>query len=259
MITVLLKTFGRDVEKLGEAIGSFLGQSYEGAMLHVINTHPDELVLDKKYDNVRVYNRFDIFGNEKEDFESLPEKILYSLKTVETPLWCVLDDDDIMCSWHLKQLIDVWGCLSPVDREREMVRIQGEGIFLMRDGVVTNLLKNYAWTRCAFRGWNQEWVESDVKDLKKKKMDCGMDVRIWRQDWYEVDFGGKCWVPSYIYRREDGIGHISPSGYSPDKKVGYRALNQKAHKHALNEIQVVPAMKADYDSVVLEYMREVAR
>ncbi len=93
-ITVVLTTFGRSQELLEEAVQSFLLQSYPDKKLLIVNIHPTPVIFD--HPEVEIHNI--------EPFEYYGQQAHYALSQIETPLWCILDSDDLMLPWHLEQL-----------------------------------------------------------------------------------------------------------------------------------------------------------
>lgn len=91
-ITVVLTTYGRSQELLEEALQSFLLQSYPDKKLLIVNIHPTPVVFN--HPEVEIHNI--------EPFEYYGQQSHYALSQIDTPLWCILDSDDILLPWHLK-------------------------------------------------------------------------------------------------------------------------------------------------------------
>ena len=93
-ITVVLTTFGRSQVLLEEAVNGFLLQRHPDKKLLIVNIHPTPVVFD--HPDVKIYNikPFDYYG----------QQIHYALTQIRTPLWCVLDSDDLILPWHLSNL-----------------------------------------------------------------------------------------------------------------------------------------------------------
>jgi len=96
-ITVILNTYRRNDVLLSESIFSFLRQNIIGAKLLIINTHPIGLRLNYDYNNIEIINTGD-------PFVVYPRQALWSISIVNTPYFCILDDDDIMLPGYLYSL-----------------------------------------------------------------------------------------------------------------------------------------------------------
>lgn len=93
-ITVVLTTFGRSQELLEEALHGFLLQEYSDKKLLIVNIHPTPVIFE--HPDVEIQNI--------EPFEYYGQQAHYALSQVDTPLWCILDSDDIILPWHLSTL-----------------------------------------------------------------------------------------------------------------------------------------------------------
>jgi len=98
-VTAVMLTYGSRKNTCEETIESFLRQDYQAKTLLIVNTHPDRLFFEAKYDNIGVLNV-------QPDFPTLADASHFALSQVETPLLCIMDDDDIFLPWHISQLVE---------------------------------------------------------------------------------------------------------------------------------------------------------
>ena len=96
-----MDTVGGHQDRIEAAIKSFAGQTYKQAILLIVNTHPDRLVIHNKPSNVIIHNVEDTFTRPLYQH-------MHNLKHVVTDCWTILDDDDWIAPNHLQQLVDLW-------------------------------------------------------------------------------------------------------------------------------------------------------
>jgi len=111
-VTAVMLTYGAHKNETEEAIYSFLRQDYLHKRLLILNTHPDPIIINageyEKLFDVRVLNMRD------EDFQTDIDRggfhaaSYYAISQVETPLLCIMDDDDICLPWHISQLVSLY-------------------------------------------------------------------------------------------------------------------------------------------------------
>ena len=100
-ITVIMETVGGHQDRITKAIESFQAQTYKDAILLVVNTHQERLVINNKPDNILIHNVEDVFTRPVYQH-------IYCMKLVVTDCWTILDDDDWITPNHLEQLVAMW-------------------------------------------------------------------------------------------------------------------------------------------------------
>ena len=97
-ITMVIDTVRYRNNLLEEAVECFLRQTYPNKHLLIHNAHPDPVYFEKYHSNIEIINLRNCWA-------SFAQKIFFSIAQVKTELWCGLDDDDIVPSWHLGTMV----------------------------------------------------------------------------------------------------------------------------------------------------------
>ena len=227
-ITAIMMTWGDHVNLSEESLESFLRQTYPNKYLLIVNTHPDPVVLNEKYDNVDVINC-------DRDFYYLGDKAWFAIENTKTDLWCMMDDDDIYLPWHLEKLMELHSLYPDKDAWCNKQR------FASRDNEIKEKKISGLWTGYVFR---KKIIPPEI--LKKKNFDTHI-MGFYKNKIAEPT--GE--IPSYIYRWACGSRHYSGHGGDP-------VATEKKRKNAANiklDKPWVPHWDRDYVKDAKEFMR----
>jgi len=195
MITVVLTTFGRSQELLEEAVQSFLLQSYPDKKLLIVNIHPTPVIFD--HPEVEIHNI--------EPFEYYGQQAHYALSQIDTPLWSVLDSDDIILLWHLKNLHKNYKAL------RMLGPIQvGHKKMLVSSGNELLEPRNPNWTCYLY-----DALDKDMLATIKVGSQCTyIDQFIYKCDFFKLHGWFDDSLPGYIWR--NGLGWQTTRDLKPN-------------------------------------------
>lgn len=242
-ITLLMNTFGRSEETLAEAIQSFLQQTYPCRLL-IVNTRRSPLELDQSYPTIEILNVEDTF-------EWFPDLQVHSLKQIKTPLWGVLDDDDIILPHHVEDLVCLWKEARRVTRgsplrvgKRQYVAVKGD--------------------KCRFLSGKRRWVNHLFERVPDRILDKYREGYRKKKGANIGGFDGFCLKigrpkpitvdgcdPTYLCRRGFGLLHTSGGG-----KEGYRKileLKEELHKIPWTG-KIKPYWRRDYEKEVRQFL-----
>lgn len=225
-VTCLQLSYGRVLA--AEAIESFLRQTYQEKELFIVNTHPLPLVLDKEYDNIRVFN---VSG-----FSHLSNVVRFAISLVRTPVYCFWHDDDIFLPWHLEQRLSFYNGQSvAVGHRYGLVAVQNRLTSMDSNLFVSQHLfcNNGALPKFNCSCWDAEFLSR------------------WKA--LTIPYGPNT-VPSYIFRWETGENHIGAGANEYEQHAIY--LDNIKSKASLRFNEVSPLWSKDY---VLEAEQFLAR
>ena len=210
-ITVLMRTYGSHTDMIGEAIESFLRQTYDRCKLLIVNTHPDPFKLDKDYDNIEIINIKDEFNDEL----SLN---MHCLNLIETDTWTILDDDDIMMPWSLSTLVYHWNANATIEGPMRVCN-DTYTVWFGDRGKKDNVKQEKwnSWWNALFSTLSTEEIAFVFHQYRNERI-TGSDTWLVSNSYFtKIDFHS---IPLYIWRRHwgnqmhtcfthIGTGHIS--------------------------------------------------
>ncbi len=239
-ITVMMNTYRRSDLYLAEAIESFLRQTYQNAILQITNTHPIPLKLDKRYDNIVIYNIRDVFGQ-------YPRHAVWSVFRVKTPYFTILDDDDLYMPSYLEEFDSV------IDKNpNEYIQIIRNKRILDNNGEISGI-------KC--EGWGGRLLSrfriSDLKEMLIKKpfnSYQGIDNYL---TWHAHKGRQiKTKLPrTYITRRQKNVAHIYKRLDNKLSVVKKRIGVSKKKVYSEKRLgMLTPYWEKDYVKEYLEYV-----
>ena len=184
-ITVVLTAFGRSQALLEEAVNGFLLQEHPDKKLLIVNIHPTPVIFD--HPSVEIYNikPFDYYG----------QQMHYALTKVRTPLWCVLDSDDLILPWHLKNLYTNY-----LEQERYHPFQMGHKRRWFYFNNKLEGLVRHNWTCCIY----DIIFGSKLDGFKDKMNTWEPDSVVYKQDFFKVHGWFEDSIPGNITRK--GMG-----------------------------------------------------
>lgn len=231
-ITVVLTTFGRSQELLEEAVQGFLLQEYLNKKLLIVNIHPTLVIFEHPDIEIHNIKPFDIYG----------EQLYYAFLQIDTPLWTVFDDDDIILPWHLKDLYENY----QEQRAKHPLRISHKQRWFSTKNQIVRLA-GHNWTCCLY------------DKLSKKQLNiikCGskcwdLDSFIFNQQLFEKRVFYKPYLPGVIYRKNVSWSITSNLGLNSTKTCTELVKEMPGYEGVLQ-----PHWRKDYVKEVKDYLRE---
>ena len=224
-ITAIMKVYGDHKVQTEEAIESFIRQRYKNKRLLIINTHKDEVYLNKDHPQIDVVNT-------DEKFESIGMKAMYGIRMVKSPFWCIMDDDDIFLPWHLPSLADAYKAKYG-DPKSQLRRVCGFRISSSKNEI-ERVGVHPLWTSCLFERMTDEQLDSVSEEAA---MAGGFDMYMMKEVYKECHRIPRGGAPSVIYRWGNGGHHGSAAGRAnpQDPNSHYIRVNREANKIDIKE------------------------
>ncbi len=232
-VTAIMNTNGLYPHLDAEAIESFLRQDYENKQLIIVATNPT-YKLDKSYENITVINH--------EPFNRFPQQIAYALKQVKTPLWCIMDSDDVFSSDHISRLVKLYH------------RAKSDGLespgYVVNDTAWEQVKNNWpkrrerGWWCCLYEKVDSTFIDEVFNDfLASKQKDTGSDLHfIKNQEWNWIKYHNE--KATVLHRL--GVGfHIRNEHSKPGY---YRNSIEKVKNNILEPI--IPGWQKDYNDMI---------
>ena len=182
-ITCFMLYYGRK-EVAGEAVESFLRQTYPHKKLVIVNTHPDPVWFEKEHSNIEVHNL------KPDTFENLNEKHNYAFNQVKTKWFCPWDSDDIWLPGHLENLVK--NIPNVVLNELPM-KIGIPLTLYSQDNEIVKVGWQM-WADCIFEKPEGLQCRTDTH------INCDRDI-VWHHQWNRYWLRIKDYSPSFIFRR----------------------------------------------------------
>ena len=249
-VTVIMATYGQHKHLTEEAIESFLRQTYPAKKLLVFNTHPEPIVFSEPLADVEVVNHEDIFDL------CLQEKMRHIIRMVETPVWCVLDDDDIILPWHLTNLVKAWAEKKSQVNIDVPVCASHENMIFLEHNVIRSVTQWDMWPCCLFEKPNDYFLRFLDTIYTDKDSAFQMDQKVkqwnmWHKSWITYPT-----LPSFIYRWDTGSSHLSGHGGDLEsQKRGYDEHRQRANEKK-RFLPWRPHWDHDYVELVRDFIRD---
>ena len=238
-VTCFTLYYGR-IRLAEEAVESFLRQTYPHKRLVIVNTHPDPVYFEKKYDNIKVHNL------RPDKFKSLNEKYNYALSQVATKWFCPWDSDDLWLPWHLENLVANIPNVTPTDLP---MKIGYPLSFFFLDSKIVKLGWQM-WGDCIFeingdKGGTFQCDEASMTNCDRQTV----YMNKWNRYWLRIkDYP----MPSFIYRRFSDLDCASLWGGK--KGLDFqKKLFEDVTKISIKE-PVKPHWKIDYVKDAEDFM-----
>ena len=248
-VTMITATYGRHRRLTEETIESFLRQNYTNKKLLIVNTHPDPIIFAQEYPQIEVQNIPDTFP------DSLGQKLAYCFKQIETPLWGIMDDDDIFLPWHISNLVKHWED-ALARGERRPICVHHENMIYWESGSIRSATQWDLWSCYLFEKPTQEFWDFHTAFSAIRHEDSERDIKIknW-SGWNKIKPITYPQPPGYIYRWGTDSRHLSGFGNDPDnQKEGYDLCRAEA-----NEIRNPGPWRPHWDSDYVEDLKEFYR
>jgi len=230
-ITVLLNTFGRSAEMLGEAIESFNRQDYPNKRLLIICTRPDPPAIElEEPGNIKI-----IFV---EDFDSYVDQVRYGIQQIETEFFCPVDDDDIFLQYHVSQLY------------RRYIAEGEDG-----PGVVGDKYFKTVGDLIAKKDFKRMWWNGLYRTKPALKRLGDPDMNGWDKRFLVGVKKLRNIRPSYIFRRNIGLIHVSKPGRNSHNRKAERIAQAKklAYENSIGPVKV--RWVRDYEKMAANFKK----
>jgi len=224
MITVIMRTNGMNPKLIGEAIASIFNQSYTNFKLLIVNSHPDNLILDCADSRITVVNY---------QYKTLALHTADAIAMVETPWWCIVDSDDIILKNHLQNMIQNIKKTNSVFRPR----IVGNTLAIeYSDNKIIGTLHAGGWWKYAFE---TAMIDKIYSLAIHHDTQWGFDSKIlYLPEWNIYTYES---IPTYIYRYNVSY-HVS------------KRLQTKPYIYESLPI-ITPQLYNDYETMAKEYFK----
>jgi hypothetical protein len=228
LVTCLQLSYGRPHLSV-EAVESFLLQSYPNKKLIIVNTHKSPVWFENDFKNIEVYN--------VSPFPYLSDVYRFGLSLIQSPYFCIWDDDDIFLPWHIADRVQA-RLAHP-----ECNAITHEVAFCSQQNVITDLGGNMFVSQYLYDN-------NGIKpDASLSCWDVNWDQKPWKRHYLKKSEAR----PSYIYRWATGEGHISSSADEAGQHQNY--LRNIEEKNKLDfPAPWIPTWTRDYVADAMEYM-----
>lgn len=253
-VTVCMATYGAHKQHTEEAIMSFLDQTYQNKQLLLFNTHKDPIEFDREYPEITVC---EMHGA---NYPTLAEKHLDMIKYVHTPLWCIIDDDDLILPDHLKTLIQIhnWNKESYAykKRNRRLMLSKHKRKIIMNGDEFDHIKQGGGWTCGIYDKVSDKALEKKFRTPHPKYSDACYDVRlhkdaVWQWHRKEVSYPT---LPTYIWRGGGDTFHVSSIGTNPEmNNAVFHDGNARANAIDIAE-KFAPHLKRDYGKQFIDFL-----
>ena len=242
LIKVLMRTYGEHKSLTEEAIYSFLKQDYPNKRLIILNTHKNPLKLEELYKNITVINK-------PNGLENTALKTKHLLEQVETGLFCILDDDDLLLPYHLSILHKVW----EKNKNDGLLRVATNGyiFYNVHENNVT-LENGQPWVCFLYDIQDGTRFRELIMPMEKYPFSSGQDVLFTSLITKEFKtIKDTTLFPSYIYRWGTGSMHLS--GHGKLLHSDYKKYTDKVNSKNITD-NFRPFWKKDYVSIFEEFV-----
>lgn len=230
---------------IGEAVASFIQQTYPNKKLIILDSHPQEIQWDRSLPSNIQYLKV-----KSHDFKDLSEKTHYALSLVKSELVYQQEDDDKTLPFALDRLVKAYVAeksKNPV----HPIRV-GHTEHYATDGGLNGLpLKvglygNLCWARYAFEHRSGHWQNADGNPF---------DVKYMELPWQTVMLNYPEEVPGYLYSWNNCQHHFSGFyGQRPHDEL-YRYFEGEHSKQDISKIKVKVEWRNDYRAECANVLR----
>ncbi len=223
-----MPTCGRTV-CIGESLYSFINQSYPNLKLIILDTHPQNIKF-----NIELPPNISYIKGNSTDYKNLGEKFKHLISMVDTELFCIWEDDDLWLLNHFEQLVEAF--VSKKDPNKK-IKVGNMDHFLIMGGVnkpisLVQITRNYCWSRYVYEN----------KNLNIDNIEEPFDIHF--LPLFETVWSvGK---PTYIYRWDNGQGHMSGLYGVMSYNELYRRCEDDLMKNDISNITVEIKWRHDY-------------
>lgn len=242
-VTAIMNTNGLYPELDAEAIESFLRQDYEDKHLIIVSTN-STYRLDKPYGNITVIKHA--------PFDRFPEQIAFAIKQVKTPLWCVMDSDDVFHPTHMSKLVELYKNTKRKDEHDSPLYVTNDNCWEQHKN---NFPKRRGYGCKMYSGWwctlfekiEDSFVDENFNEfMQKKKKDTGSDRHFIKdKEWHWEKYHNE--LATVLHRL--GVGfHIRNEGWIEGyyKNSIEKVLNKKLEP-------IKPHWRKDYSKMIEEF------
>jgi glycosyltransferase involved in cell wall biosynthesis len=230
--------YGRK-EMAEESMESFLRQTYPNKKLLIVNDHPDPVVFEKEYPNVKVYEM------KPNAFKNLNEKYNYAFSQIKSEYWCPWESDDIWLPWHLENLVKN----IPQEKTEYPKKVGTPKSYFCIDNEIVKIGWQL-WTGSIYETFNGNKIYPHCDDTKDENCDTQILFSKWTRNWL---WQSKGWPISLMYRWHE-------NGHASRKDVGDKIKYQEGLKRNIHSIPIKepwrPHWKKDYVKEVEKFNKE---
>jgi len=222
MVVCLCPTYGR-FSRLRESLACFLAQDYPNKQLIILNDAPVQLgAVDAPDVHLLNLTQFANLGEKRQTLLEEAVPFCNQREGAELPVYCAhWDDDDLYLPWHLSSCVEA--LQAGVAQPPSAVKcVQPHGAWYMPDGEVHGIHHNVFEGQMVFDrraaldlGGYPPKHSGQAKDLLRKFREAGQFKQF--EPWPG---------PSYVYRWDHDLGHISAIGNRPGALDSFQGRNQ---------------------------------
>jgi len=244
-VTILCLTYGRHKWLTEETFESFLHQDYPKKKMLVLNTHQDPIRIKGDPFEIEVLNIPDTF-------ELFQDKVIHSLEQVRTPLWGVMDDDDIFLPWHISSLVGAW---KKRTQSLKPSCVYHENMVYLEGNVIQSTTQWDLWGCYLFeKSEDMLTLFRDLVEGPSKSSELDLNIKNW-EGWNKEKLLRYPQLPSYLYRWATDSRHLSGFGADPQAQLaGYDLCRSEANK-IKNENPWKPQWRRDYVEDLYTFIR----
>ena len=231
---------------IGEAIYSFMNQSYANRELIIFDTHLQDMIFDMELPSNIKY----VKGN-SHDYKSIGDKCRYVINLIDGDLFCMWEDDDIWLREHIEVLVREYERYKVSGiKSNGLVKVGHKKHYSMLGGVDKDVYSivedsNVCWQRYLYENGDMDYSNmSEPSDVYF----VSLYASVYLED------GNR---PTYVYRWDNGQHHMS--GYYGQRTYEelYRMCEDASCGNDISNEVVSIGWRHDYEYIIKEYTAKV--